>query len=817
MLLANLGWSIPPTLFRKTSLNCPGRPLRKALTAASGVLRGVKVSASSVVVHIVLAVIFTPRYKTDGFSSASTPVGAFVSMFALRGNLGRCKLLRTLAALICLIIAQTGCASACVAPTGAVPVANSAGWYCKTQSDSVVVFVHGFTSDNRQAWLGERSASPSYWPQLVVDDDQVLDAAAAAGQNRPSVYLAGYFTATDSTNYAVENAAEELFRSISDRRDGQSVLDKRNILFVGHSAGGVVTRQMLVTYAQRFAGRRIGLLLVASPSKGSVYAKRLAPPKALAENAFAEQLEIDSPFLLGLDEKFRGAINVGGQLEGLAGIELYEHRIFNGESESALVRMMRAFGETIVGKLLGRIVEQNSAAVYFPNPVLIPGSDHSSIARPDDVNSMSHQQLREAFRRTIAARAQPCDPPDGFQITFKVAPDRGAKSKAERTIYQLMQVTEGGARDLREVPPQSSAHRDFPTFALAGPPFACPGDEFWGRLSRVPTRSVKVTEMTPAQYACFRRQPDSKASEARFVCDGSEECEVDAKAPGLAGRCDREVLVASQPDAQDRAPHWRIPSLQALERLPESERSNYTEFSVDSSRLTGLAGVTNMTYAITVNETPIYIDGLKPFSQRTAFSAKGGVHLTFGLENLGFNGGVDGREVVQVDLRFYADAKLIKTARLRLPYVSYRHAHPAEVKDELSHDGYSWHAYYRPAKVQASYEVMLDIGDMDRMRKKRTELDDSGKVYKELPVIGVIRPPRSDNPVSGMIIGLQLADGQVRSLFDRDEADLICKWVRSNEDFSEAQRQGSYIFQFPAETFTDLKDRGRKIMKCKDV
>lgn len=68
----------PTNPVRKTSLNCPGRPLRKALTAAGGVQRGVKVSASSVVVHIVLAVIFTPRYKTDGFSSASTPVGAFV-------------------------------------------------------------------------------------------------------------------------------------------------------------------------------------------------------------------------------------------------------------------------------------------------------------------------------------------------------------------------------------------------------------------------------------------------------------------------------------------------------------------------------------------------------------------------------------------------------------------------------------------------------------------------------------------------------------------------------------------------------------------
>src|ERR1700730_4234928 len=46
-------------------------------------------------------------------------------------------------------------------------------WYYDTGGDTVVVFVHGFDSDNRTAWLQQvaNSTRYSYWPQLVFEDD----------------------------------------------------------------------------------------------------------------------------------------------------------------------------------------------------------------------------------------------------------------------------------------------------------------------------------------------------------------------------------------------------------------------------------------------------------------------------------------------------------------------------------------------------------------------------------------------------------------------------------------------------------------------
>jgi hypothetical protein len=130
---------------------------------------------------------------------------------------------------------------------------------------------------------------------------------------------------------------------------------------------------------------------------------------------------------------------------------------------------------------------------------------------------------------------------------------------------------------------------------------------------------------------------------------------------------------------------------------------------------------------------------------------------------------------------------------------------------------FTWRGYYRPAKVQASYEVMLEHGGADWIRERRLALDASTKSYQGLPVVGVIRPGRKENPRTGLIIGLRLANGQIRSLFSRDEADAICHWVVNGPGFDGLQRKGAYIFQFPPETFTELRDRGRRIARCRDI
>ena len=158
-------------------------------------------------------------------------------------------------------------------------------WYRFTNSDTVFVFVHGLLSDSRGAWLHEVKKDPSknaYWPKLICDDKNFDDV---------SVFLAGFYTALDGGPYNVRDAAKEIFTalSISIEPADSPVLDKKNILFITHSTGGIVVRHMLTRHIDKFADKNIGLILIASPSIGSRDADRLAFIASLANHEPREE------------------------------------------------------------------------------------------------------------------------------------------------------------------------------------------------------------------------------------------------------------------------------------------------------------------------------------------------------------------------------------------------------------------------------------------------------------------------------------------------------------------------------------------------
>ena len=44
-------------------------------------------------------------------------------------------------------------------------------WYCWTDGDTAVVFVHGLHSNSRNAWFDDKTGS--YWPRLAANDPSV--------------------------------------------------------------------------------------------------------------------------------------------------------------------------------------------------------------------------------------------------------------------------------------------------------------------------------------------------------------------------------------------------------------------------------------------------------------------------------------------------------------------------------------------------------------------------------------------------------------------------------------------------------------------
>ena len=149
--------------------------------------------------------------------------------------------------------------------------------------------MHGLHSDSRHVWRSEASLVPGNVLASARRDDPTFESA--------SVFLAGYYTDPDSTSFGMRDAGGSVRLQLVSSVEGHPpVIAKKNLLFVAHSLGGILTRDMLTRYTSDFIGKRIGLLLVASPSNGSAYADRLIPLNWVAKATWSKSSK--SPALI---------------------------------------------------------------------------------------------------------------------------------------------------------------------------------------------------------------------------------------------------------------------------------------------------------------------------------------------------------------------------------------------------------------------------------------------------------------------------------------------------------------------------------------
>ena len=270
-------------------------------------------------------------------------------------------------------------------------------WFRYTGSDTVLIFVHGIFSDSRGCWMYSEPVKYSgvlslfgskpvvverYWPSLVADDARFANV---------DVYLAGFKTDIDATSYNLEDCAIEVYDKLSNPRApaAEPVMAKRNLIFVGHSTGGIVARALLLSNERAFQEKNVGLVLMASPSTGSVYANRFDFLTQMYQSELGAVLRKDSTLLAYLDDRFKEAVDRKKEhIPRLLGAEACEHH---------MVFRRKIFGRRVpkwiplFEKRL--IVDPDSAGRYFGKVRKIPDSDHFSIVKPPSINHDSHDFL----------------------------------------------------------------------------------------------------------------------------------------------------------------------------------------------------------------------------------------------------------------------------------------------------------------------------------------------------------------------------------------------------------------------------------------
>ena len=259
-------------------------------------------------------------------------------------------------------------------------------WYEYNASDDVVVFVHGFFSESAGAWLYENKLDPSknqFWPDLIRSDTRLAN---------PSLFLGGYHSTLDSGNYGFDNCADELFSALQ-RQDEQGhppVMDKPGIVFVCHSMGGIVVRYVLERHREAFEAKRVGLVLIASPSYGSAHADRLAWLAALYNQEQGLHLKWGDALLQDLDSRFKDLVD-RRTIRDLVGVEA---------CENYFILHRKWFPDKSI------VVTEESAGRYFGAAKMLRGTDHFTAIKPDGLRHPTHELIVDFWRRYNPLKSQ---------------------------------------------------------------------------------------------------------------------------------------------------------------------------------------------------------------------------------------------------------------------------------------------------------------------------------------------------------------------------------------------------------------------------
>lgn len=258
-------------------------------------------------------------------------------------------------------------------------------WIRYPESSTVLIFIHGLFSSGASCWGSDKSS----WLDIAGNDPAIKDAG---------IYVFNYPTSLKAADFSIRDATDGLIEYMK----LDSVLKHSFLVFVAHSMGGIVARNLLAKCQFDFMdhANKLGYFLIASPSMGARYADWF---KALGlfHNEQIDTLSSTptNTWLRDLDRDFRD-IREGQRLE-IVGRELIE---------DVPMSLPASFWGSLFN--FGPVVPAEAAARYFGHPLKIAGSDHSSIAKPLNDRALQHRTLVDfVVRHRLPTEVGPASPP----------------------------------------------------------------------------------------------------------------------------------------------------------------------------------------------------------------------------------------------------------------------------------------------------------------------------------------------------------------------------------------------------------------------
>jgi hypothetical protein len=263
---------------------------------------------------------------------------------------------------------------------GAAALASAGGGRAR-----LMVFVHGGHGHFIKTWTNRDTKA--YWPKLVRDD--------TANFGSMDVAMFDYFSPILTEAPGVQETANILRELLTEQRSA----DYDDIVFVPHSLGGVVTRQLLVDLEKDKDPLLGKTRLVASMTcayGGSIVPKLLC---ALgSQNGQFRDVKTGSNYLKKLNARWEALRQTLSPQQ--------RHRPFvwsvRGESDKLITREHAELGSDAVS------ARGANPEVLFPKRLRQARPDsryvlgHSDIVKPDNSDHAAHQALRIAFRLAVS-------------------------------------------------------------------------------------------------------------------------------------------------------------------------------------------------------------------------------------------------------------------------------------------------------------------------------------------------------------------------------------------------------------------------------